>query len=157
VTLYYERLLHALGADDPSHATLICTASSCCTHAAYSLTLPVLGCSCGRPQERIASDCIGLLRAVAKALAECCTAMGLGTPAKGAQRARPQPCWKMLQLGECCTVLQMTAQALVTCLWSRVLRGGVPDRQLLAALGLLIRHPTGDACALPVLRTQSQK
>lgn len=146
MTLYYECILHAFGADDPSHATLICTASSYCTHAANSVPLPVLRCTCGRPQERIASDCIGLLRAVTKALADCCTAIGLGTPARGAQRARPQPRWKMLQLGERCTVLQMMAQALVTCLWSHVLRGGVPDRQLLAALGLLIRQVTPVPC-----------
>ena len=52
----------------------------------------------------------------------------------------------MLQLGERCTVLQMTAQALVTCLRSRVLRGGVNERQLLAALGLLTRQVTPVPC-----------
>jgi hypothetical protein len=88
---------------------------------------------------------------VTRALAECCTAIGLVTPANGAARTRPQPCWKMLQLGERCTVLQMTAQALVNSLRSRVLRGGFPERQLLAALGRLTQQVIAHAWSSLIL------
>lgn len=112
----------------------------------------ILRCGHGRLQERIGSDCIVLLQAVTAALSDCCTKMGLGTPAKAAQRARPPPRWELLQLGERCTCLQMTAQSLLTCMQHRILCLDSPNEQRLpGALGPLIPQVTyAPACVAPV-------